>query len=1214
MLEVRNLPAASFQALGDLSGGEFDSSPHDLSEDGTTIVGFGTSGSGREAFRWTQADGMVGLGDLPDGRYTSVGFGVSADGSVVAGYGYPTDFSEAFRWTQADGMVGLGFLPGQDVSGAYGISADGTVIVGQAPVRPFRWTATTGMTDLGDLGGGTFGQADAASTDGSVVVGFGSSVSGLEAFRWTEAGGMVGLGSLSTTNFKSGALDLSADGSVVVGWSRSGDGYEAFRWTAENGMVGLGDLPGGVFSSQAEVVSTDGSVIVGTAHVDPGSDVDQWQGESAFIWDSDNGMRSLRDVLINEGIDLTGWRLIEATGMSADGRTITGAGINPSHHREAWIAHLATSVSINQAVGQADPTVGSTVSFDVVFSRPVTGFDDTDIDLSASTVSGTLVATVTGSGRVYAVTVTGMNGFGTVTANIPAAAGIDDFGEATATSASTDNTVTFNNVVPTVTIDQGTTQLDPTDSSPITFGVYFSQPVAGFDGSDVMFTGSTVGGALMATVSGVSPGQDYTVSVTGMAGIGTVVASIQAGTAVNNVGTANAASTSTDNVVTFDDLPPAVIIDQSAGQADPTKIGPIIFTVHFSEYVTGFDESDISFVGSTVGGALVASVSGSGADYELLVTGMSGQGTVVARIPTGAAIDATGNSNSASTSTDNTVTFDNLLPSVTINQALRQSDPTNVDSIKFDVKFSEAVTGFTGADVDLSTSTAGGTLVATVSGNLDTYVVTVTGMTTRGFVVATIPAGAALDLVGNASFASTSTDNSVEFLNTGTLAFTQSVINTTEDETAHTVTITVTRTGNTEGAVSIDYGTTDDSAHHGGASSTGQDDYTPAGGTLSWADGEGGDKTFTVTILPDALNEGKELVKLTLSNPIGSPGLGVVNANVAIGPSDGQGPGKYTDQDGDKYTIKLNGRTGSLLWFRTDPDGDGKGPIELIELTGTLPDPLKPKAALVVSVVKSKTTTDGGTVGLGAITGPGLASISARKASLNLEGINLNGYLGSLTIGSISNSANITTLATTNPKQKTKINALAIGDSTDIDVGAVVSSFTATSFGNGSFKAPSVGTLAIKGNMAADVTISGVGVDPTKKALSTMKVTGAVTSSDIFVTGNIGNVTVGAFRDSRLFAGYTGADDGTGSFSMQATVTKFNSTGPTDGFQNSRVIATNFKSVTIKSLDSTNSANKFGFYADTSLGAINVIGPTKFKYNSKLPTPQGIGDFELKLV
>ncbi len=80
----------------------------------------------------------------------------------------------------------------------------------------------------------------------------------------------------------------------------------------------------------------------------------------------------------------------------------------------------------------------------------------------------------------------------------------------------------------------------------------------------------------------------------------------------------------------------------------------------FSEPVTGFTASDISFAGSTVGGTLLAGVTGSGTTYTVTVSGMTGNGTVVASIPAGAAHDAAGNPNTASTSTDNTVTFDTI--------------------------------------------------------------------------------------------------------------------------------------------------------------------------------------------------------------------------------------------------------------------------------------------------------------------------------------------------------------------------------------------------------------------------------------------------------------------------------------------------------------------------------------------------------------------------
>jgi hypothetical protein len=66
-------------------------------------------------------------------------------------------------------------------------------------------------------------------------------------------------------------------------------------------------------------------------------------GSEAFIWDTVNGMRNLRKVLAYDyGLNLAGWILQEARGISADGRTLIGWGLNPSGWGEAWIAKLGS--------------------------------------------------------------------------------------------------------------------------------------------------------------------------------------------------------------------------------------------------------------------------------------------------------------------------------------------------------------------------------------------------------------------------------------------------------------------------------------------------------------------------------------------------------------------------------------------------------------------------------------------------------------------------------------------------------------------------------------------------------------------------------------------------------------------------------------------------------------------------------------------------------
>jgi len=70
--------------------------------------------------------------------------------------------------------------------------------------------------------------------------------------------------------------------------------------------------------SRVNAISADGSTIVGYGLTAPNV-------SEAVLWSSSGGMHSIKSLLQAQGIDMTGWVLNEATGVSADGRVIVGS-------------------------------------------------------------------------------------------------------------------------------------------------------------------------------------------------------------------------------------------------------------------------------------------------------------------------------------------------------------------------------------------------------------------------------------------------------------------------------------------------------------------------------------------------------------------------------------------------------------------------------------------------------------------------------------------------------------------------------------------------------------------------------------------------------------------------------------------------------------------------------------------------------------------------
>jgi len=324
---------AWFTGIGDLPGGAFASRAFGISADGNVVVGSSVSSLGTQAIRWDVEAGIVALGPA-----RSLANDVSKDGTIAVG----SAGQGAVVW---EGLTTAVIL--ERTHGARGVSLDGTVFVGDTPTPDgtfaFRYSESTGLVLLPTLDSFVRNTGWDISGDGSTVVGeVQGTVVGEDlqitdvAVRWTDTGEIIVLGAKPPSD----ARAVNEDGSVIVG--SQGDGginaFEAYRWTEESGVVGLGHLEGG-FRSEALAVSEDGTRVVGVERVPVGNIGDS--EAIAFVWEPASGMRALKEVLESaHGLDLEGWELRRATGISADGETIAGTGTNPRGEVEGWVAVL----------------------------------------------------------------------------------------------------------------------------------------------------------------------------------------------------------------------------------------------------------------------------------------------------------------------------------------------------------------------------------------------------------------------------------------------------------------------------------------------------------------------------------------------------------------------------------------------------------------------------------------------------------------------------------------------------------------------------------------------------------------------------------------------------------------------------------------------------------------------------------------------------------
>ena len=415
---------------------------------------------------------------------------------------------------------------------------------------------------------------------------------------------------------------------------------------------------------------------------------------------------------------------------------------------------VGTSNSNNYAIDTQRPTATVVVNNDhlgiggsslvtITFSEAVTGFSLADL----TTDNGTLSSLSTSDNITYTATLTPVAGVTQnnnhiVLDNTGVTDGVGNVGSGTTSS----NAYMIDSQRPTATIVMADPVLSAGETSLVT--VTFSEAVSGFDNSDLSVPNGT-----LSTVSSADGGVTWTATFTPTGNVRDTTNLIS----LNNAGYTDLAGNAGSGVTnsgnfTIDTVQPSatiVVADNALNIGDTSLV-----TITFSEAVSGFTNADLTIANGTL--TAVSSNDG-GVTWTATFTPSSAISDTsnVITLDNSGVQNGSGNSGSGTTDSNN-YAVDTVRPTATIvvaNPALGVGGSSAVV-----ITFSEAVTGFSNADLTVNNGTL--SAVSSADGGV-TWTATFTptsGVTDTSNVITLDNTGIA-DLAGNSGSGTTDSNN-----------------------------------------------------------------------------------------------------------------------------------------------------------------------------------------------------------------------------------------------------------------------------------------------------------------------------------------------------------------------------------------------------------------------------------------------------------------------
>ncbi|WP_030137986.1 Ig-like domain-containing protein [Pseudomonas fluorescens] len=734
-------------------------------------------------------------------------------------------------------------------------------------------TVTANAASGGGGGGGVTPQYAGGGGGGGGAVGSGIGGKGGDTLNSTGSNGSAGQGGAgggffniggrggSTTGGAGGAAypgystgsagGTASSGGLSIGGGGGGDGYDNFGGDG-------GGAVGGIYNDTGATLRIIGNSVISN-NVGAGGGGGGGGAGGSYLQAGGAGGVGVGAIWNKGSI------LITAANFAALAGNVGGSGVGGTSAGTAGVSPASVAnvygdggtINTNYVPDETPPTAtvvvantnlnsGGTSTVTITFSEAVTGLTAADLTVQNGTV-GTL--TTSNGGITWTGTLTAASNIADTTNIITLNnTGVADLaGNAGVGTTDSNNYIVNDTVAPTASIVVSDTALRIGETSTVT--ITFSEAVSGFTTADMTVANGTLSG--LSTSDG---GITWTATLTPDATVtdtSNLIVLNNTGVADLN-GNAGVGTTNSNNYAIDTQRPTAtIVVADTALSAGETSV----VTITFSEAVSGFTAADLTVANGSVTGL---STSDGGITWTATLTpsaSISDTSNLITLDNTGIA-DLAGNAGSGTTDSNN-YAIDTQRPTASIvvaDTALSVGETSLVT-----ITFSEAVTGFTLADLTVANGSLSG--LSSGDGGI-TWTATLTpsaSISDATNLIILANTGVA-DAAGNAGSGTTSSNNYAVDTQRPTASI---VVSDTSLSVGETSLVTITFNEAVTGFTTAD--------------------LTVANGTVTGLSSGDGGITWTGTLTPSAsISDTSNLITLDntgVTDAVGNAGSGTTDSN-----------------------------------------------------------------------------------------------------------------------------------------------------------------------------------------------------------------------------------------------------------------------------------------------------------------------------------------------